>query len=54
MFFIVTILLQIFAFSYGQNYAVWYNHGLLLASALFLFEYFSRIKVWVRKAGGTG
>lgn len=51
--FALTVLLQLFAFTHGQNYAVWYNCGLLLASALFLFEYFSRICVWGRESWWT-
>lgn len=43
MSFFLTVFLQIFSYFYGKTYNVWYNCGVLLISALFLFEYFSRI-----------
>lgn len=48
--FIATVSLQLFAFTHSYNYAVWYNCGLLLISALTFFEYFSRIRVWGKKS----
>ncbi len=45
-FFWATWLLQIFSYAHGKTYNVWYNCGFLLLCALFLFEWFSRTKIF--------
>ena len=45
-FFLATWLLQVFSYAHGETYNVWYNCGLLLLCALFLFEWFSRTKIF--------
>ncbi len=44
-FFLATLSLELFSYSRGETYNVWYNCGFLLLCALFLFEGFSRIKI---------
>lgn len=42
--FAATVLLQLFSYSEGVRYNVWYNNGLLLLAGLALFELLSRAK----------
>ena len=39
----ITVGIQLFSYSRGVTYNVWYNYGFLMLCALFLFEGFSRL-----------
>lgn len=44
IFFLLTVLLQIFPLAYGKTYNVWYDCGFLVICGLFLFKWFSFTK----------
>lgn len=49
IFFLATVFLQILSYHSGITLNVWYNCGLLMICSLLLFEWFSRIKIEVKK-----
>lgn len=44
LFFTLTVLFQLLIYKNNYEYPVWYNCGLLLITAFFLFNFFSQIK----------
>ena len=52
-FYVLTVFLQIFSYSAGITYNVWYNCGLLLLCCLCLFELFSRFNCFYGQKAWT-